>query len=208
MNGVFLFGQRNVVSAPSPLYNTFSTEKGLPSSETYLLKFSKLIRSNLTNSREQLIMIREEIEMLRNYVELEGMRFHRNFNSQFVVRLTSAEQQWYIAPMLIQPYIENAIIHGLLKRESDGILIVEFELFEQDLIIYIKDNGVGIDESKPLNSKQHRSYGTQITKERMELYARKFLKEYTIETGKLSDDLRYPGTVVKIKMPTFKTHES
>lgn len=201
MSPHFIFNSLNSIQS-------FLMYKENEKAEKYLLKFSKLIRGNLTNSREQLVSIHEEVELLMNYVELESMRFKSNFSFKFEVALSPFEQQLYIAPMLLQPYVENAIIHGLLRRESDGLLLVELELEDEELVVYIKDNGMGMGDTSQLNTEKHRSYGMQITRERMQLYERKFQKRFTVDVCNLSDDPRYPGTVLKIKMPTFTTYES
>lgn len=193
MNPHFIFNSLNSIQS-------FLLYKENEKAEKYLLKFSKLIRATLANSRETFITIEQEVELLTNYIELEKMRFQDHFDFEIEVKLTGIEKQLQIPPMLIQPFVENAIIHGLSKRNDGGLLIVRFEKMDETIQVSVIDNGVGmLSTSKIMN--KHRSFGTEITKERMAIFEKNFNQSFTWKTENAVRDLNYPGTKVEIIIP-------
>ena len=137
----------------------------------YLTDFAKLIRKNLDSSQENFAPLSEEIERLELYLKLESMRFPDKF--KYHIQLDSPEilRQVKIPAMLIQPFLENSIWHGLLPKESGGLLNVFFGLKEDCLEIRIEDNGIGLAESqaRKTNSDGHISKGMEITRSRIAL---------------------------------------
>ncbi len=142
----------------------------------YLTKFSRLIRLILDNSRENTISLQREIDTCRLYLELESLRFAGQFSFQIEVESGVDPEQVQIPPSLLQPYLENAIWHGLMQKEDpDRQLKVFITGTKQILNIVIEDNGVGREKSRALKSKsanRHKSHGLHLTKERMDLSKR------------------------------------
>ncbi|HEY0653577.1 MAG TPA: PAS domain S-box protein [Chryseosolibacter sp.] len=138
----------------------------------YLSMFSKLIRSILNHSVNNKIKLAEEIEMLKHYVNLEMTRFENKFNFVLTVAPDIDADSIEIPSLLVQPYVENAILHGLYNKKSEGTLRIS--VFERDEILTfeIEDDGVGREEARRLKSKNapaHKSMGIKITEERLKL---------------------------------------
>jgi ligand-binding sensor domain-containing protein len=145
----------------------------------YMTKFSKLIRLILTHSEQKVIMLNEEIKALELYMELEQVRFEESFEFLLDIEPEVEVLDWYIPSMLIQPYVENAIKHGILPAGVKGKLSIRFSKYEDLLKCVIEDNGIGRKRSAELSkNREHRSMGTNITQERLEvmniLYKKRF----------------------------------
>ncbi len=199
MNPHFIFNSLNSIQS-FLVYN----ENHL--AEKYLQMLSQLIRMTLNNSRESEVTIRQEIDVLTKYLELEKMRFKDRFDFEFIISLTHVELQNHIPPMLIQPFVENAIIHGFKGLDIPGRLEVNFkELAGNRLVVIVTDNGIGY-QSKAENGldSEHKSYGMQITSERLSLFREKYDAEFDFVIEKLTDDAGKPkGTKIMILIPVF-----
>jgi signal transduction histidine kinase len=137
----------------------------------YLTDFAKLIRKNLDSSQENFAPLSEEIERLELYLKLESMRFPDKFIYRVHQDSPEALRSVKIPAMLIQPFLENSIWHGLLPKDSDGQLHVFFGLKDECLEIRIEDNGIGLTESqaRKTTSDGHISKGMEITRSRIAL---------------------------------------
>lgn len=138
----------------------------------YLSMFSKLIRSILNHSVSNKIKLSDEIEMLKNYVNLEMTRFEDKFNFVLSVSDDIDLDSVEIPSLLIQPYVENAILHGLYNKKTEGTLRISVFQKDDTLIFEIEDDGVGREEAHRLKSKNapaHKSMGIKITEERLKL---------------------------------------
>jgi two-component sensor histidine kinase len=137
----------------------------------YLTKFSRLIRLILDHSNQNNILLSSELDLLKLYVEMESLRFDDKFAYHFHVDQNLNIETYEIPSMLIQPYVENAIWHGLLHKEEKGTLSLHFVKKEKNwLEVTIEDDGIGRDQSAALRSKQilqKKSYGMQITENRI-----------------------------------------
>jgi len=199
MNPHFIFNSLNSIQS-FLVYN----ENDL--AEKYLQMLSQLIRMTLNNSRESEVTIRQEIDVLKKYIELEKMRFKDRFDFEFIISLTHIDLQRYIPPMLIQPFVENAIIHGFKGLDRAGKLEVNFkELVENRLVVVVRDNGIGYDsKDKNLLASDHKSYGMQITSERLSLYKEKYNTEFDFTVENLIDENgTSTGTEIIILIPVF-----
>ncbi|MDF3028523.1 MAG: signal transduction histidine kinase, LytS [Fluviicola sp.] len=197
MNPHFIFNALNSIQS-FLLYN----ENDL--AERYLLKLSKLIRLTLTNSRETEISIQKEIDSLQMYLELEQMRFKNRFEFYFEISLSKEELNKFIPPMLIQPFAENAILHGFKGLEKGGRIDLNFkQINDVKLIVEVVDNGVGYIRSNPnVKDPGHKSYGTQITSERLSLFKERYQSEFDFSIESLKDENGNPkGTKVVISIP-------
>lgn len=196
MNPHFIFNSLNSI-------HSFLLYEENENAEKYLIRFSKLIRQTLSNSRMSYITVEEEYEMLKNYILLEQMRFKNTFTFEIDCDLKHLPFHPFIPPMLIQPYVENAIIHGLIKREEGAKLLLKFYMEDQLLHVLIEDNGIGYSESmKRQRDTGHKSYGTQITEERLKSLKGKNKEGYSVTIGNVDDsNSEFPGTRVILTIP-------
>ena len=164
MNPHFVFNCLGSISS-------FIVQNGTDSAIKYLAKFSKLMRLTLEYSKEALIPIDKEIESLQNYLELEQLRFNQVFD--FTIRKSEEiEDDLALPPLLLQPFVENAIIHGLIPKQEKGQIDISFELEGETLLCTISDNGVGLEASRKLKEQSvsiHKSMALDITKKRLEM---------------------------------------
>jgi len=133
----------------------------------YLSFFAKLIRAILENSRTEYISLSKEIQWLENYLNLQLLRFNHKFSFNVKIDEDIDIESLLIAPMLTQPFIENALEHGLKNITHPGVLDIQFILENDLLIVKIQDNGIGIGAKKTEES-EHVSLATKITKERLD----------------------------------------
>lgn len=196
MNPHFIFNSLNSI-------HSFLLYDENEHAEKYLIRFAKLIRQTLSNSRVTYITIEEEVETLQNYILLERMRFKDHFDFEIACDLRVLPSYPCIPPMLIQPYVENAIIHGLAKRKEGAKLLVKFYMENEQLKVLIEDNGVGYSEStRNKRDSGHKSYGTQITEERLKSLQSKGKNSFAVSVSNLDDsDPEFPGTRVILVIP-------
>jgi hypothetical protein len=161
----------------------------------YLSKFAKLIRQNLDASTTESISLDQEISMLSTYLILEQMRFGNSFDFKIDIESSLDLITTHIPPLLIQPFVENAILHGVKDMPSDGLITIRFAKNDHQLIISIIDNGKGIKTDKPNVTKHtsHKSRGVEITQKRLEYLKKNELNSYMIYNNELER-----GTEVKI----------
>ena len=172
----------------------------------YISKFAFLVRQVLHNSELDFISLDDEIKVLDVYLELEQLRFDDDFTFQIN---NEVEEEIEIPPMIIQPFVENAIKHGLLHKEGQKELKLNFELKKDALICSIRDNGVGREKSKAINerkAKNHKSFSTKSIQNRFEILQ-------NIHGGKLGlnyEDLWHndnpSGTIVYLKIPVKRDY--
>lgn len=163
MNPHFIFNSLNAV-------HDFIADSDQRSAHIYLSRFAKLVRAILRQSRESAITLEEEIETLKLYANLEQMRFHEKFDVLFEVDSQLETDIVVLPPMIVQPYVENAIKHGLMNRTEKGQLKISIFKEAEILTFIIEDNGIGRAASALINQKHdvaHKSYGMQITAERL-----------------------------------------
>ena len=165
MNPHFIF---NTLSS----IQSFITKNDSKDAINYLSKFSKLMRGTLENTQKQKIPLKDEIETLELYMDLEKLRLNNKFSYQIIVNDDIDIQFEKIPPMLLQPYIENAIWHGISHKKKNGIIKVSFELENENLLkCEVEDDGIGREKALEMNKdqKKNKSLGMSITKERLEI---------------------------------------
>ncbi len=139
----------------------------------YISKFSRLMRMILDNSREEFITIEQEMDALRLYLEIEKLRFFGKFEFEIEMDEEIDEAFERIPPMVIQPFAENAIWHGLMTKDGPRNLIIKLELADEDgILCVVEDNGIGRKKAGENKSKfrtKHKSHGMNITQTRLEL---------------------------------------
>jgi hypothetical protein len=174
----------------------------------YLSDFAHLIRMILQHSRERAIPLAEEIETLRLYVELEQLRFDEAFAFECDIEPGLPLDSVLIPPMLLQPFLENAIWHGLMHRTSPGILSLRFKTNGDRVLCIIDDNGIGREEAarlKSLSATRYKSMGMGLTRDRIDILNR--LESLGIEVtiiDKRTADGQPDGTLVEVRIPMRK----
>ena len=164
MNPHFIFNAINSIQL-------FILKNDSESAHKHLSRFSRLIRNVLENSKHEYISLRVEIETLEHYIELERLRFSSKFNYKIVVGENLGVENILISPLLIQPYVENAIWHGLMHlKDRPGELTIRLEKQGTLLKCSIEDNGIGRKQSAEFKKgKEHNSTGLSLNKERVEI---------------------------------------
>jgi ligand-binding sensor domain-containing protein len=163
MNPHFIFNSLNSI-------NRFILQNNRTQASEYLTKFSKLVRMILQNSQASLITLESELESLKLYLEMEALRFDNHFTYNISVSDELDSSVLRIPPLIIQPYVENAIWHGLMHKEEKGKLDIEVSQKNNFLFLKITDDGIGRKKAAELVSKsaiKHKSMGLRITAERI-----------------------------------------
>jgi len=198
MNPHFIFNSLN--SIQGYIANNNTTE-----AKWYLSKFAKLMRLILDNAKEEFIPLSDDIYILDNYLLLEKMRMNDKFDYSIVCDEAIETDAMEIPPMIIQPFVENAILHGLKHKEGKGILEIKFSQKENLLICEVTDNGIGRKAAAVLKIKSaagHKSSAIMITEERLKRLGKEFQQEAGVEIIDLKDaDDKACGTKVIIKIP-------
>ena len=182
-------------------------ENNTAAAAEYLNKFSKLIRSSLDNSASEKISLSDELSSLQLYIELEAMRFKNKLQYEINVDENIDTDFVEVPPLLIQPYVENAIWHGIMHKEAGGRIDIKVTLMPDEpvLVITIKDNGIGREMSAALKNKsitKHKSLGTKVTAERLELLNQHHKNGGSIHIEDIKDNTgKISGTLVTIKIP-------
>jgi LytS/YehU family sensor histidine kinase len=173
----------------------------------YLSKFSKLLRTILIHSDNEMVTLKEEIEILSLYVELEAIRFKGSFHYEITCDENIDTEEVKIPTLLIQPFVENAIWHGLMHKDGDRKLTVKFTSDNESIFCTIEDNGIGRTKAMELNiqtgrDRKHTSKGIEVSRER--LYAMRVNGiAGAINIKDLKDKNEHPsGTRVEIIFPT------
>lgn len=198
MNPHFIFNSLNSI-------NRFIMKNESESASAYLSKFSKLIRLILNRSTAELVTLESELDTLSLYLELESLRFSGRFT--FAIQVDPAIESAYteIPPMLIQPYVENAIWHGLMQKEAGGHILIRIQQQGKQLVCTVEDNGVGRQRAAELKSKSAthtKSRGMQITVDRLKLSQTLYGQQPTVTIHDLVDALGEPaGTRVVLTIP-------
>lgn len=196
MNPHFMFNALNSIQ-------DLVLEKDIKNSNLYLSKFSKLMRKILDASGAEKISLQDEIEILELYLDLEKLRFGNDFTFTISCDRNIDPYDVQIPSMIIQPFIENAIKHGLLHKKGKKELSIDFQLSEC-ITCLIKDNGVGrkhANEIKERRAENHRSFATNATEKRIELLNEYDQDNYSFEIIDLEENGESMGTLVRIKMP-------
>lgn len=200
MNPHFIFNCLNSIKL-------YTTQNDTAAASEYLTKFSRLIRLVLENSRNDRITLASELDALRLYMEMEAMRFKEKLKYNISVEKDVDLDYIEIPPLLLQPYVENAIWHGLMQKEEGGRIdvTVGMEHNESMLAINIIDNGIGRAKAAELQSKtatKHKSYGMKVTSERLALINQIYKSGANVTIHDLTDNTGHPsGTRVTIKIP-------
>jgi len=199
MNRHFIFNALNSIQYYINRQDRLSANK-------YLSSFAKLIRKNLDSSQNNLTTLQEEIERLELYLQLESMRFQEKFDYSIDLDDELDPNAVKVPSMMLQPFLENSIWHGILPKEEPGNILVQIEKINGEKVLFsIKDNGIGIETSLKNKTEEpdHISKGMHITSGRIELI-RKMTNQHVELIGPfeiLDEQKKVLGTEVKIILP-------
>jgi hypothetical protein len=170
---------------------------------TYLSQFARLIRQNMNSLKSNSICIDDEIDRLRNYIDLEKLRMNDKFDYRIEVDEDLDSYDIYIPSMIIQPFVENAIWHGVSTVKEKGLIKIIFEYFDDKSVkILVDDNGVGICNSETDQKlKQGLNMGIELTKKRLKIIGERYNVKAGISATNLSSNSVFPGTRIKIIVP-------
>jgi sensor histidine kinase YesM len=176
MNPHFIFN--SIDNIQSLIYNKQDQE-----AVSYLTKFSKLTRQILENSNENYIPLSEELMMIDNYLVIQQLLYNNTFDFSITVEDEIDAETILLPPMLTQPFIENAIKHGIQNKMVGGSIDILFSLKDSKLYFEVKDNGSGF-KNVP-KAENHKSLAMIITKERLNIYTKK--SDFTVLTENVLD---------------------
>ncbi len=199
MNPHFIFNSLNSIQS-------FILQNDKLSANIYLSKFAGLMRKVLENSQHHLITLTKEIEVLKLYIELEEQRFDNKFNVFWNIDAAVDLSSHKIPPLILQPYIENAIWHGLLHKEGERTLTISIIKNGEKLICSIEDNGIGRVAALAIsrNKSNHESLGTKITQKRIDLINSLNNSGIGVQYFDLSDNNGLAsGTKVELTIPVI-----
>jgi sensor histidine kinase YesM len=168
-------------------------------SVSYLAKFGKLMRQILEHSREEFITIEEETDMLRNYLEIQQLRFKNRFDFKIEIDPAIDPTELQIPPLFAQPFVENAIEHGLKDKTSDGLITIRFSPEGKNIRLEVEDNGSGINTTS-ISNKTHKSLASIISRERLEILSKRLKMEFTMEIMNKKDS---SGTYASLILPAL-----
>jgi sensor histidine kinase YesM len=182
-------------------------KKDIEKAGRYLSNFSKLIRNILENSREDSVTLDKEISTVTNYLELQKLRYGDKFDFEIEVDENLETEELMVPPMLAQPFIENAVEHGVKYKEGQGHIKVTFTRKGDNVIFEVEDDGIGRQRAKEIairRGKKHKSLATTITNERIQSLSRKLRRKILINITDLTDDQDNPsGTKVTFELPVL-----
>ena len=200
MNPHFIFNSLNSI-------NRFILQNNKAQASEYLTKFSRLVRMILQNSQAPLISLESELEALQLYLDLEALRFDNHFSYKISFSEDLDIEILKVPPLIIQPYAENAIWHGLMHKEEKGYLDIEVSQTDEHLLLKITDDGIGRKQAAIMNSKKdtrHKSMGLKITADRIAMLHKLNGNESAVTINDLMHaDGNAGGTEVIIKIPVI-----
>lgn len=197
MNPHFIFNALNSV-------NNFIAKNDERAANKFLTDFSRLMRMVLDYSQKDFVGLEEEIQLIELYIKLEHLRFRDKFDYRIEKDPTLKALDVEIPPMLIQPFIENAIWHGLRYKKDKGQLHFSIQQTTTAILISIQDDGIGRAKSKAIKTKNQQKYkstGLENVQKRLALINEIYGKNYELTINDVTQKAEETGTIVEIKLP-------
>nr|WP_251040614.1 histidine kinase [Chryseobacterium sp. ISL-6] len=198
---------------PHFIYNCLNSiqfllyKKDYVETENYLDIFSQMIRKTLHYSEKTFMPIKEETEYLSLYLHMEKLRLKEQFDYKIIVSNT-VNENWIIPSLLIQPFVENAIKHGISSlKDRKGFIHILFDYVDSLLCITIEDNGIGIG-SKPESTAKANSFGVKLSQKRIETFRQLFETNITLELNDLFEKEQKSGTQIKLYMTPYENEST
>jgi LytS/YehU family sensor histidine kinase len=169
----------------------------------YLSDFASLIRKNFEAAQKSFVPLEQEIENIKIYLRLEQMRFNEQFSYQVKIDENLDIEDWMIPTMILQPLLENALLHGMMPSALKGELLIELKLEDGNLIIMITDNGIGIENSIALKEiGGHKSRGMELIRKRIAALSHFGSQAITISMSPAFASDKNPGNKIILFIPT------
>lgn len=165
--------------------------------------FSRLVRNTLNYSEQEFIALSKEVEFIRLYLELEKLRFKKDFDYEIVCKV---EKSVEVPSLVIQPFLENALKHGLLHKKGHKFLKVTIQM-TTELTCIISDNGIGQEQAlkiKEKNKDQHNSFSFSAIQKRLEIFTKQYDGSYNYIVKNKYEHGKVAGTEVIVKLPFRK----
>jgi len=198
MNPHFIFNSLNSIQC-------FIINNDSDKATLYLAKFAQLMRLILSNSRESFVPVKDEMKALVYYMDIEKLRFDNKFDYKIIIDPEIDEDFIGIPPMIIQPYVENAILHGIIHKHDRGNIFISLTLQLETILCIVEDNGVGREKAMEIKNQsglEHKSRGMIITKDRLEILNKQLKGHISVNVIDLVDNNENPkGTKVEIIIP-------
>jgi LytS/YehU family sensor histidine kinase len=193
MNPHFIFNSLHSI-------NNYMMDNDKKNASDYLGKFSKLMRMILENSSEREVALEEDLSALELYLQLEAMRFENKFTYKIEVADDIDKENTLVPPLILQPFVENSILHGLQNKESNGKIMVHLQKENNMIICTVEDNGVGRQKAMEMKEKtaahQGESLGMKITNARIDIINKIKKAKASVSLIDLSEGMR-----VEVKLP-------
>jgi len=202
MNPHFIFNCLNSIQQ-------FVFDKDMMATNEYISNFARLIRATLNNSSQRFISLNEEVEYLTDYLSLEKMRFKNKMDYAIDVDSDLDADELLLPPMLLQPYVENSVRHGLRhKTDGQGFIRIQFRIKGEKLIVAIRDNGIGRKKAMEYKTGEHIEYqskGMSLTSSRIQMINMLYKSEIIVGVEDMADESGRPdGTRITIEFPIFR----
>jgi LytS/YehU family sensor histidine kinase len=196
MNPHFIF---NALSSIHSLINP----KDVDRAADYMGRFSRLLRTSLESSREDYILLEDEISSMKNYMELQSLRYDNKFDYSIETDEAIDLESAIIPPMLLQPFIENAIEHGIRHKEDKGSIVVRFIRDGEKMSCEIEDDGIGREKTRKIvKQKEHKSLATDIIRDRIAVLNKKIRQKISLSIIDLKSDAdEAMGTLIRLDLP-------
>jgi LytS/YehU family sensor histidine kinase len=197
MNPHFIFNSLHSI-------NKYVVDNDKEKASAYLSKFSKLMRLILENSREPEVTLDKDLSALELYMQLESLRFQNRFRYEIEVDDDIDTENTLIPPMLLQPFVENSIIHGVSSKK-DGVVKIKINREDNNIRCIVEDNGIGWEQSIVIDKgreKKHESLGMKITQERLRIINQLKKVKTAIHIFDLKDANNNPGGLrIELSLP-------
>lgn len=194
MNPHFIFNSLNSIS-------DYISKNNIPEADRYLSKFAKLMRLILENSEQKEVLLEDDLKALELYMQLEALRLNHKFDFTIDVDASIDASSTLVPPLMLQPFVENSIWHGIAKKEGKGQINIAVKKFENDMInCIVEDNGVGRLAGRSENDDQKKSLGMKITQSRIDVLNKLNNARASIELSDLAQGLK-----VEVKLPYITT---
>ena len=195
MNPHFLFNALNSIQH-------YINMQDRQNANRYLSDFASLIRKNFEAAQQSFIPLEQELENIKIYLRLEQMRFNGHFIYKVDVSQELVVEDWMVPTMMLQPFLENALLHGIMPSSIDGKLDISFDMQDNNLAITITDNGIGMANSQALQQNNgHKSRGMQLIEKRIAALSHFGVQPITIHISPAFEDGKNPGNTITLVIP-------
>ncbi|GAB5522949.1 MAG: hypothetical protein Roseis2KO_08210 [Roseivirga sp.] len=193
-----------IFNALSSIQQSVLENKDVIRTSDYLAQFSEMTRDILTFTEEEKISLSRELDFLQNYLDLQKLRAHVDFTYEFIIDSDIETDQTFLPPMMLQPFLENALEHAFSPDCRDNHLIVAVSIKQNQLIINVEDNGYGIAQTTSVHKPYSNSLAIKLIRERLKLIQKRVNRKADIKITDLSQlESKLKGTRIEINLPVL-----